>query len=552
MKRQLPPRPSLEQLKNQAKALLKAHRAAEPEALDRIRESHPHLRNISAAEIAKSKLTLADAQLVIANEYGFTTWARLKAHVAALRPGESVSEMVESLREAAGRGDLARLNELLDAHPELIDEPGGQGVRTALHQAVFGKSEAAVRLLLDRGANPNIRCEGDNAYPLHFAVEKNLVPVIHLLVEHGADTVGEGDYHELGVLGWATAWPDIPADPATVEYLLAHGARHNIFSAVAMGDVDAIRELVRRTPGDLERRMNGTKMRCMPLHLAVIKRQPASLVTLLDLGANTESIDEARLTALDRAALRGESDIARMLLERGAKIRLPAAFALGRTGDVERLLRRDPGALKPEGRWEKLIVRAAECASGEVIEALIAAGADVNISDNPQTSIDSTWGFTPLHCAGWYGNLSAIEVLMRHGAKVTARETKYHGTPAGWADYAGHKEARDLILRGPVDIIEAIQYEMTERVRKILDEDPGVLDRPFSEYGLFPLDAEAWYTPLAYAVARGQVEMARLLLGRGANPALRSPAGESLAAIAVRLGRSEIPAVLAQHIAATG
>jgi ankyrin repeat protein len=552
MKRQLPPRPNLEQLKNQAKTLLKAHRAADPAALDRIRESHPRLRDSNATDIANSRLTLADAQLVIANEYGFATWARLKAHVATLQPARLASDLVVSLRQAAGGGDLARLNELLDAHPELIDEPGGEGVRTALHQAVFGKSEAAVKLLLERGANPNIRCEGDNAYPLHFAVEKNLVPIIHMLVEHGSDTVGEGDYHELGVIGWASAWPDIPADPETVNYLLAHGARHNIFSAVAMGDVAAIRELVRRTPADLERRMNGTKMRSMPLHVAVMKKQPEALVALLDLGANTESLAESGLTALDLAALIGEADAARVLLERGAKLRLPAAVALGRIRDFERLLARDPDALKPGCRWGNLIVRAAERSTGEVVEALIAAGADVNIKDNPQTSIDSTWGYTPLHGAAWNGNLSAIEALMRHGADATVRETKYHGTPAGWADYSGHKEARDLILRGPVDIIEAIQYERTERVGKILEEDPGALDRAFNEYGLLPQDAEGWHTPLAYAVTRGQTEMVRLLLDHGADPALRAPSGESLAKIAAKQGHAEMAKLLIRHVSASG
>lgn len=524
MKRRLPPRPSLEQLKNQARTLLKAHRAGDAQTLDRIRENHPRLRNSGAAEIAKFPLTLAGAQLVIASEYGFTTWARLKAHVAAQRPDRSVGELVESLRQAAGRGDIERLNGLLDAHPELIDEPGGQGVRTALHQAVFGKSEAAVRLLLDRGANPNIRCEGDNAYPLHFAAEKNLVPIIHLLVEHGADTVGEGDYHELGVIGWASAWDDIPADPETVNYLLAHGGRHNIFSSVAVGDVAAIRKLLRHTPADLERRMNGARMRRMPLHLAVVKKQMGSLAALLDLGANTESIDEAGLTALDLAALIGEAEAARVLLDRGAKLRLPAAIALDRTRDAERLLARDPDALKPGGRWGNLIVRAAECSTGEVVERLIAAGASVNTKDDPKTSIDSTWGYTPLHGAAWRGNLSAIEVLMRHGADVRAREEKYHGTPGGWADYAGRKEARDMILRGPVDMIEAIQYDLAERVNRILAEDPAVLDRTFGDFGLFPLDAEAWHTPLAYAAMRGRGEIVRLLLERGADAALRSPA----------------------------
>ncbi len=84
-----------------------------------------------------------------------------------------------------------------------------------------------------------------------------------------------------------------------------------------------------------------------------------------------------------------------------------------------------------------------------------------------------------------------IPVLLRHGADVRAREEKYHGTPAGWADYAGHREARDLILTGPIDIIEAIQYGLTHRVREVVEEDPSCLNRPFREYGLFPWDAEA-------------------------------------------------------------
>jgi ankyrin repeat protein len=544
MSRQLPPSPSLEQLKKQAKSLLKRQQAADSAALTRIRENHPRWRNPSEEQVASSPFALADAQFVIASEYGFASWSKLQSHVKTLEAASSTAEAVASLRDAAGGGDLARLNALLDAHPELIDERGGEGVRTPLHQAVFGNSEPAVKLLLERGANPNIRCEGDNAYPLHFAVEKHRLPIIRLLVEHGADTIGEGDYHELGVIGWATAWDYIQPNPEIIAYLLAHGARHNIFSAVAMGEAEVIRDLVARTPNDLERRMNGTRMRSMPLHLAVIKNQPASVATLLDLGANTESLDEAGFSALDLAALEGRHDLAQVLLERGAKVRLPAAVALARTADVERLLRRDPGTLKPGGRWGHLILRASERAPGDVIETLIRNGASVNVHDDPKTSIDSTSGYTPLHAAAWHGNVSAIDVLMKHGADVRAREEKYHGTPAGWADYAGHKEARDLILRGPIDIIEAIQYHMAGRVKAVLEEDPAALNRAFSDYGLFPLDAEAWQTPLAYAVTRGREEIVRLLIARGAVEALRSPEGETLSEIAQKAGHREIALIL--------
>ena len=176
MSRQLPPSPSLEQLKKQAKSLLKRQQAADSEVLTRIRENHPRWRNLSEEQVAASPFALADAQLVIASEYGFASWSKLQSHVKTLEAASSTAEAVASLRDAAGGGDLARLNALLDAHPELIDERGGEGVRTPLHQAVFGNSEAAVNLLLHRGANPNIRCEGDNAYPLHFAVEKHRLP----------------------------------------------------------------------------------------------------------------------------------------------------------------------------------------------------------------------------------------------------------------------------------------------------------------------------------------------------------------------------------------
>ena len=544
MSRQLPPNPSLEQLKKQAKLLLKRQQAADSEALTRIHENHPRWKNLTEKQVAPSRFALADAQLVIAREYGFASWSKLQSHVKTLEAAISTAEAVSSLHDAAGRGDLARLSGLLDAHPELIDERGGEGVRTPLHQAVFGNSEAAVKLLLDRGANPNVRCEGDNAYPLHFAVEKHRLPIIQLLVEHGADTIGEGDYHELGVIGWATAWEYIQPNPEIVAYLLAHGAKHNIFSAVAMGETAVIRELVARTPNDLERRMNGTRMRYMALHLAVIKNQPGALKTLLDLGANTESIDEARFSALDLAALNGRHDLAKMLLERGAKVRLPAAVALHRTADVERLLRGDPGSLKPGGRWGNLIVRASERAPGEVIETLILNGASVNVRDDPKTSIDSTSGYTPLHAAAWHGNVSAIDVLMKHGADVRAREEKYHGTPAGWADYAGHKSARDLILRGSIDIMEAIQYDMAQRVKAVLEEDPAALNRTFGDYGLFPWDAKEWHTPLAYAVMRGREEIVALLIERGAVQTLPSPEGETLSEIAQKAGHREIAMIL--------
>ena len=87
----LPLRPSLEHLKKQAKALLKAVNKGDRDAALRLRSSRPALANASDAEIATAKLSLRDAQAAIAREYGFERWSDLKQRVNEL----SQSDLLE-------------------------------------------------------------------------------------------------------------------------------------------------------------------------------------------------------------------------------------------------------------------------------------------------------------------------------------------------------------------------------------------------------------------------------------------------------------------------
>ena len=64
--RSLPPQPSLEQLKNQARDLLKAHKSRDPEVCARLGKALPRLSKSSDAQILQAKVSLRDAQLVIA------------------------------------------------------------------------------------------------------------------------------------------------------------------------------------------------------------------------------------------------------------------------------------------------------------------------------------------------------------------------------------------------------------------------------------------------------------------------------------------------------
>jgi hypothetical protein len=69
----LPDRPDLDQLRRQARELLRAAAAGEPRAAGRLRAVSP-------------RVTLSAAQLALAREYGFQSWTALKAEVARRRP----------------------------------------------------------------------------------------------------------------------------------------------------------------------------------------------------------------------------------------------------------------------------------------------------------------------------------------------------------------------------------------------------------------------------------------------------------------------------------
>jgi hypothetical protein len=99
--RHFPVRPNLDQLKHQAKDLLRAIRQKDPAAIAEFRERH-------SKSIEPASAKLADAQLVLARSYGLPSWPRL---VVACR-----------MTDAIWRGDAETVRELVLKDPRLIDE----------------------------------------------------------------------------------------------------------------------------------------------------------------------------------------------------------------------------------------------------------------------------------------------------------------------------------------------------------------------------------------------------------------------------------------------
>ncbi len=77
----LPVRPSFSQLKSQARRLRQDWQSGASEAIERIQAHHPEYSKLPAAQIPNIDLSLRDAQLVIAREYGFPNWAEMKKKV---------------------------------------------------------------------------------------------------------------------------------------------------------------------------------------------------------------------------------------------------------------------------------------------------------------------------------------------------------------------------------------------------------------------------------------------------------------------------------------
>src|SRR5689334_13882498 len=99
----LPALPSLEQLKRQAKDLVKRFRAQEPDALHRVQSSLPRGAHSPDESVEAPGLSLSEAQLVIAREYGFPSWPRLKRHVESAHPDHDAA--VEQFKRAVYEQD---------------------------------------------------------------------------------------------------------------------------------------------------------------------------------------------------------------------------------------------------------------------------------------------------------------------------------------------------------------------------------------------------------------------------------------------------------------
>ena len=330
MKQTLPTRrmrkhPDLEQLKRQAKELLRSFVAGEAEAAA---EVNAHYRLADS-----SKFALHDAQLVIARSYGFESWPKLKAYV----DGVTVKRLADAIRA----DDLAQVRTMLQARPELADLPMSYG---------------------------------DEHRPIHHAVMKRSPEMVRLLMRHGANARQGIDPHRDATTAWTIAkeraYDEIVAIIEDEEQRRVEGSRapdtdligdEAARAAIASGDLEWV----------LERHAEGTLLNPIRwdggglLTVAVRHNRPEMLSLLLDFGFDPDervSSGEGDWVAYSQGyplwhcAALGRRDMAEMLLRRGANPNVhvdssgSAVYSAysHKQWDMVELLRRHGGVVTPD------------------------------------------------------------------------------------------------------------------------------------------------------------------------------------------------------------
>ncbi len=298
----LPARPDLDQLRHQAKDLLHAAQRGDPDAITRI-------------NAVSGQITLAAAQLALAREYGFASWAKMKAEVER--------------REILNGRDLSRLTRLLAEHPQLAtekmehwrDHPMGADPLGYMAMLRFDHTRlglpadlpgtgAIARALIQAGASVN-GYPGDKETPLITAASYGDAEVAKVLIEAGADIEAVSAPDSGGVpSGTALTHAAVFGMTEVVDVLVAAGARITSFgNAAAAGDITGW-PLARFTPqrkiqalvfaADHQRLTvidqlvtAGTPVNepdaewgRLPLHIAAQNGRPASVRRLLAHGAD--------------------------------------------------------------------------------------------------------------------------------------------------------------------------------------------------------------------------------------------------------------------------
>jgi hypothetical protein len=153
--------PNLEYLKNQAKALLKAFRAAEPQARQRVEAHLPRFVTPSPTLRSRRGFVLADALHVVAREAGFPSWPKLKAYIEAMGQEQALeseaSHAPEGMAAAKSKkpaDEALSVRELARQLADLAAKSDSEGLARCFSRLPLRDILAVRGLVVEQGSYP--------------------------------------------------------------------------------------------------------------------------------------------------------------------------------------------------------------------------------------------------------------------------------------------------------------------------------------------------------------------------------------------------------------
>jgi ankyrin repeat protein len=457
----LPTHPNLDQLRRQAKELLRAAQTGDTTAIARIRA-------------VSDELTLTAAQLALAREYGFASWPRLKDEVDArtLALSEKADEFIQasisgntrravhmleetpalagySFATAVILGDAGRVSAELQDDPTLATRPDPRTGWTALHVACSSRWHqieparadglaSVARLLLEAGADPTGSTprppRGRGGWrPLRCVIAvsnsgSSNRRVVELLLERGAVP----DDHDLYLAGFAHDRHQLLPMLIAATSNLAQLAEQALAAPVSNSDTESARMLL--TAGtDPSRYRNDDGQPTSVLWAALEAGCEGDfLELLLDHAADPNAAGPDGRTPYQLATAAGRTDIADLLHRHGAADSATAAdrfLSACRRADraqADQLVNDDPGLVERLTDNElAAIFHAAEHGDTAAVGLMLDLGFPL------ETRGDD--GGTALHAAAYNGSTQTVRLLLDRRADIEARDTTWNDTPLGWA-----------------------------------------------------------------------------------------------------------------------
>jgi len=290
-------------------------------------------------------------------------------------------------------------------------------------------------------------CFGATA--LSHAVNREDRAMVDLLLDHGADIDLRSDW-------WAGSFGVLDgASDELSAHLLARGATLTPHAAARLGMIDELKRMLDADPSLIDARGGDGQL---PLHFA---RTVEIAQLLLDRGAKIDvrDIDHASTAAQWRVSDRPR--VARFLVERGAE---PDPFMFAMIGDVARLadaLRNESGGVNMRVTRQRF--PAAPPAAGHIYLYTIGEGCTLlHAATNADNVASVRWllangadpnargGYddqTPLHGAAWNDAAEIAPLLIAGGADIDALSGSiHHAQPLAWAIVGGAERMAKLLL----------------------------------------------------------------------------------------------------------